>query len=728
MTLASFAVSRMLRWQLRKRGANCASPMLWGDVMTVQSKFRGTLLLSALLHCALANAVAPAAVDAARLGKAASEPGQWLTVGRTTDEQRFSPLKQINTDNVNQLSLAWYVDFDSNRGQEATPLAIDGVLYFSTAWSKVKAVDARTGKLLWAYDPKVPGEFAGRGCCDLVNRGVAAWKGRIYVSTYDGRLVALDAKTGAVVWSVLSLDHDKPVTSTGAPRIANGKVIIGNAGAEFGVRGYISAFDAQTGKQLWRFYTVPGNPADGAEAPYLKSAAATWNGDFWKWGGGGTVWDGITYDSRLNLLFIGTGNGSPWNRQYRGDGGGDNLYIASIIAVNPDTGKYVWHYQETPGDEWDYDATSPLMLADLNIDGRARRVIMQASKNGMYYVLDAKSGKVISAKNFVPTSWSSGIDPVTGKPLMTQIDRYDITRKIAIVQPGGQGAHAWHPFSYNPQTGLVYFSIIETSGLMKAADTFNGKPMSSITGLATGLPQSTYDEQHSTAPRTATSQLIAWDPIMEREVWRTPPHGNIGGGTLSTAGGLVFQGTNKGQFIAYRADNGQPLWTFEAQTGVVAAASAFEVDGQEYIAVEAGYGLVPFGMSNQSRLLVFKLNGGATLPPAPPPPPPRVLNPPPSTAAKEVIAAGQQAFADHCGMCHDTAYANRGAFPDLRYSAAINTPEVMRTIVIDGAMQEGGMASFKGKVSPEELETIRAYLIERANQAKAAVAAGSTRP
>ncbi|HEY6458108.1 MAG TPA: PQQ-dependent dehydrogenase, methanol/ethanol family [Steroidobacteraceae bacterium] len=688
----------------------------------------GVVLLGAVLQCVLAHAGDAAAVDSARLGKAASEPGQWLTVGRTADEQRFSPLQQINTDNVNQLSLAWYLDFDSNRGQEATPLAIDGVLYFSTAWSKVKAVDARTGKLLWAYDPKVPGEFAGRGCCDLVNRGVAAWKGRIYVSTYDGRLVALQASTGAVVWSTLTIDHDKPLTSTGAPRIANGKVIIGNAGAEFGVRGYISAYDAETGKQLWRFYTVPGNPAAGPEPAYLQAAARTWNGDFWKWGGGGTVWDGIVYDSRLNLLFIGTGNGSPWNRQYRGDGGGDNLYIASIIAVNPDTGRYVWHYQETPGDEWDYDATSPLMLADLKIDGRARHVLMQASKNGMYYVLDAQSGKVISAKNFVPVTWNSGIDPVTGKPLMTAVDRYDITRKIAIVQPGGQGAHAWHPFSYDPQTGLVYFSVIETSALMKAADTFNGKPMSSITGLATGLPRSTYDEQHSSAPRTASSQLIAWDPIKQREVWRTPPHGTIGDGTLSTAGGLVFQGTNKGQFIAYRADNGQPLWTFEAQTGVVAAASAFAVDGQEYVAVEAGYGLVPFGMSNQSRLLVFKLHGGANLPPAPPPPPPLVLNPPPSTASQAVIAAGQQSFADHCAMCHDTSYANRGAFPDLRYSPAINTAEVMRTIVIDGAMQSGGMASFKGKVSPEELEAIRAYLIERANQAKAAAAAGSTRP
>jgi quinohemoprotein ethanol dehydrogenase len=690
--------------------------------MNVRLNLLQPLVLGALLQCGVATAAGPAAVDATRLSKAASEPGQWLTVGRTTDEQRFSPLEQINPGNVGQLQLAWYLDFDSNRGQEATPLAIDGVLYFSTAWSKVKAVDARTGKLLWAYDPKVPGEFAGRGCCDLVNRGVAAWKGRIYVSTYDGRLVALDAKTGAVVWSTLTLDHDKPVTSTGAPRIANGKVIIGNAGSEFGVRGYISAYDAETGKSLWRFYTVPGNPANGEAAPYLKNALSTWNGDFWKWGGGGTVWDGIVYDSRLNLLFIGTGNGSPWNRQYRGDGGGDNLYIASIIAVDPDTGKYVWHYQETPGDEWDYDATSPLMLADLKIDGHSQRVVMQASKNGVYYVLDAKTGKVVSAKNFVHVTWSTGIDPVTGRPLMTLVDRYDVTRKIAIVEPGGQGAHSWHPFSYNPRTGLVYFSIIETSGLMKAADTFNGKPMSSITGLATGLPPSTYDDMHSTAPRTASSQLIAWDPIREREVWRTRPHGNIGGGTLSTAGGLVFQGTNKGQFIAYRADTGQQLWSFEAQTGVVAAPSAFELDGQEYLALEVGYGLVPYGMSNQSRLLVFKLNGGASLPPAPPPPPPKVLNPPPSTASKEVIAVGQEAFADHCATCHETSYANRGAFPDLRYSPAINTAEVLHTIVIDGAMQDGGMASFKGKVSDAELESIRAYLIERANQAKAAPA------
>ncbi len=666
-----------------------------------------------------------AAVTAARVSSADAEPGQWFTVGRNYEEQRFSPLTSINTDNVDRLRLAWYADFDTNRGQEATPLVVDGVIYLSTAWSKVEAFDAATGRRLWTYDPKVPGEFAGRGCCDVVNRGVAAWQGRIYVGTYDGWLVALDAKTGAVVWKTLTLDHGMPVTSTGAPRIINGKVIIGNAGGEFGVRGYISAFDAHTGKRLWRFHTVPGNPAKGFETPQMKLAASTWSGQWWKYGGGGTVWDGMVYDPTLNLLYFGTGNGSPWNRKYRGSGGGDNLFVASIIAVNPDTGRYVWHYQQTPGEEWDYDATSPLIVATLNIAGKPRRVVMQASKNGIFYVLDARTGKMVSAKNFVPTSWTKGIDPVTGRPEINPADRYDITGKATIVEPGGQGAHSWHPASYDPQTGLVYFSAISTSMGVQSADSFHPRPMSSITGLAFPVPASLYDDLKSKAPRTAISRLVAWDPVKQQEAWQTPPLGTIGGGTLSTAGGLVFQGTNKGRFVAYRADSGRQLWSFEAQTGVVAAAAAYETGGEEYIAVEAGYGLVPFGMSNQSRLLVFKLNGTASLPPAPPPPPPRVLNPPPSTASKQVIAAGQDQFQSHCAVCHDTSYANRDMFPDLRYSPAINTPEVIRSIVLDGVMQAGGMASFKGKVTPAQLESIRAYLVERANQAKAAQAAGS---
>jgi quinohemoprotein ethanol dehydrogenase len=680
---------------------------------------RYILACALTLSCSAGVAVA-AAVDTQRLMKADREPGQWLSEGRTYDQQRFSPLKQIDTETVSKLGLAWYADFDSNRGQEATPLAIDGVIYLSTAWSKVKAYDARTGKPLWTFDPKVPGEFAGRGCCDVVNRGLAAWNGKIYVGTYDGRLVALDAKTGAVVWDVLTLDHDKPVTSTGAPVAFNGKVAIGNAGGEFGVRGYISAYDAETGKQLWRFYTVPGNPADGFEQPVLKEAAASWHGNWWQAGGGGTVWDGILYDPKLNLLYFGTGNGSPWNRRYRGEGGGDNLFVASIIAVNADTGAHVWHYQEVPGEEWDFDATSPLMTADIKIDGRSRHVLMQASKDGFFYVLDAKSGKVISAKPYVPANWTTGIDPKTGRPAPNPATRYDETGKAALIQPGGQGAHSWHPFSFNPQTGLVYFSAVETGGIMANAKTFTFQPMSSNTGISFPPPDQVSDEMRAKAPRSGQSQLVAWDPVQNKQVWRTGVLGNIGAGTLSTAGGLVFQGTTKGRLVAYRATDGEELWSMEAQTGVVAAPSAFEIDGQQYLAEEVGYGLARYGTSNQSRLLVLRLGGTVKLPPAPPPPPEPVLNPPASTASAEVIETGHQQFNSHCAMCHDTQYANRALFPDLRYSPALNSAQAFDAIVLNGALQSSGMASFKSRITEEQAQSIRAYVIDRANALKKA--------
>ena len=677
--------------------------------------------LLALASVAGAASGAPqAAVDQARLLHANAEPGEWLSVGRTYDEQRYSPLRQINTGNVSHLGLAWFADFDTNRGQEATPLAIDGVLYVSTAWSKVKAFDARTGRLLWAYDPKVPGQFAGRGCCDVVNRGLAAWKGKIYVATYDGRLVALDARSGAVVWEVLTLDHDKPVTSTGAPRIANGKVLIGNAGGEFGVRGYLSAYDAESGRLLWRFYTVPGNPALGFEQPILASAAATWHGQWWQLGGGATVWDGILYDPKLNLVYFGTGNGAPWNRAYRGSGGGDNLFVASIIAVNADTGAYAWHYQETPGDEWDYDATSPLVVADLKIEGRVRHVLMQAAKNGFFYVLDARTGKLLSAASYVPVSWASGIDQHTGKPRLNAEARYDETGRVATVQPGGQGAHSWHPMSFDPQTGLVYFSAIDTIGTMKSAASFKPQPMGPNTGLE--FVPTAGAAGRSRPPQRGRAQLLAWDPVHERQVWRTPVLGSIGAGTLSTAGGLVFQGTTPGRFVAYRATDGEELWSSEAQTGVVAAPASFELDGEQYIAEEVGYGLAPYGTSNQSRLLVFKLGGTASLPPAPPPPPPPVLDPPASTASAETIALGREQFAAHCAMCHDTQFANRAMFPDLRYSQALKSAEAFDSIVIECALQPAGMASFKGQVSAEQAQAIRAYLIDRANRDKRAQA------
>jgi quinohemoprotein ethanol dehydrogenase len=662
------------------------------------------------------------AVDEQRLRNAGagSEPGQWLSVGRTYDEQRFSPLSQINTDTVSKLGLAWFADFDTNRGQEATPLFIDGVLYVSTAWSKVKAYDARSGRLLWAYDPKVPGEFAGRGCCDVVNRGLAAWNGKIYLGSYDGRLIALDAKSGKVVWETLTVDHSKPYTITGAPRVVKGRVLIGNGGAEFGVRGYVSAYDSETGKLVWRFYTVPGDPAKGFEAPVLKKAAKTWHGEWWVAGGGGTVWDAMAYDPSLNLLYIGVGNGSPWNQAYRSPGGGDNLFLASIVALNPDTGSYVWHYQTTPGETWDYTATQPIMVADLKIAGKTRRVVMQAPKNGFFYVLDAKNGKLISAKNYVEVLWASGIDMKTGRPVVNPESRYDTTGKAVFVKPGPQGAHSWHPMSFNPQTGLVYFSAVETSLIMKAADKFEYQPKGTNLGIQFPVPPELAKQMKSTGPAQAQSRLVAWDPVNQREVWRTEVLGTIGAGTLSTAGGLVFQGTTLGRFVAYRATNGEELWSMEAQKGVVAAPATYELDGEQYIALEAGYGLARYGQSNRSRLLVFKLGGSVQLPPAPPAPPAPELNPPPSTASQEVIEQGRQRFVSHCTMCHEPPAANRAAFPDLRYSGTLHSPEAFSAIVLGGALQANGMASFKERLTEEEAQTIRAYLIIRANEAKTA--------
>jgi PQQ-dependent dehydrogenase (methanol/ethanol family) len=664
-----------------------------------------------------------AAVDDQRLRAADESPGQWMSVGRTYDEQRFSPLTQINVDNVSKLGLAWFADIDSNRGQEATPLAIDGVIYVSTAWSRVKAYDARTGRQLWAYDPKVPGEFAGRGCCDVVNRGLAAWHGKIFVGTYDGRLVALDARTGAVVWSVLTVDHDKPYTSTGAPRVVKGRVLIGNGGAELGVRGYVTAYDAATGKLAWRFYTVPGSPALGFEAPIVKKAAQTWHGEWWKAGGGGSVWDGMAYDPTLNLLYIGVGNGSPWNQKFRSPGGGDNLFLSSIVALNPDTGAYVWHYQTTPGETWDYTATQPIMLADLAIDGKTRRVVMQAPKNGFFYVLDAKTGALLSAKNFVDVNWASGIDLKTGRPIPIQSARYDVTGKVAVIQPGPQGAHNWHPMSFSPKTGLVYFSAVVNSLVMKGAEKFEVQPMATNLGIQYPIPPELYKEAQSSGPREAQSRLLAWDPVKQREAWRTETIGSQGAGTLATAGGLVFQGTSKGRFVAYRATDGKELWSMDAQTGVVAAPASFELDGEQYIAELVGYGLARYRMSNHSRLLVFKLGGTVQLPPAPPPPPPPVLDPPPSTASQDTIEKGHKQFVAHCTMCHEPPAANRAVFPDLRYSPALQSADTFSAIVLGGALQANGMASFKARMTEEEVQSVRAYLIERANQAKSGAAA-----
>jgi quinohemoprotein ethanol dehydrogenase len=632
---------------------------------------------------------------------------------------------------VSRLKLAWYFDLDTHRGQEATPVVVDGVLYTTTAWSKIKAFRAATGELLWQYDPKVPGEVAVHVCCDVVNRGVAVAAGRVYFGTLDGRLLALDAPTGKLVWSVLTVDRHRPYAITGVPLVAGGNVIIGNAGAEFGVRGYVTAYEARTGKRKWRFYTVPGNPAHGFESEAMKRAARTWTGEWWKDGGGGTVWNSLSYDPELGLVYFGTGNAAPWSGPLEGGDRGDALYTSSIVAVHVADGSYAWHYQTTPADVWDYDADQTLTLATLMIGGRERKVVMQAAKNGFFYVLDRTSGELLSAKNFVPVNWAKGVDLKSGRPEVNPEAHYDRTGKLWLGMPGGLGGHNWQPMSFSPQTGLVYIPAQElpfpflkdkdfkpdTVGLNMGVDFVN-----------TSLP----DDPKIRAGALAGLKgfLSAWDPVAGREVWRAEHAGPWNGGLLSTAGNLVFQGTASGELVAYRASDGVQLWSFPTQTGVIAAPMTFRVDGRQYVTVLAGWGgvfpLVAGDLAfksgrlpNRSRVLTFSLDGTASLPT----PPPAITElPPPPTAAQDParVAEGAKTYARYCGSCHGDGVHSGGIIPDLRYSRALSDDALWHSVVRDGALSGNGMIGWKKSLGAEKLEEVRAFVISRAQSSYAA--------
>ena len=671
-----------------------------------------------------------ASVDGERLRNAISTPEEWLTYGFTYDEQRYSPLSQIDVDTVSDLGVAWTYDLKTSRGVEATPIVIDGVMYVTSAWSVVHALDAKTGEELWVYDPEVDRAVGVNACCDVVNRGVAVWEGKVYVGVTDGRLEALDASTGERIWSVVTVDQSKAYTITGAPRVVDGRVFIGNGGAEYAVRGYISAYDAETGALDWRFYTTP-NPSktpDGAisDEIFASKANDSW-GDEGRWtedGGGGTVWDSIIYDQVNDLLIFGVGNGSPWNQAYRDPSGGDNLFLSSIVAVKPDTGEYVWHFQTTPGDSWDYTATQHIMLADLEIDGAERRVVMQAPKNGFFYVLDAATGEFIQGNNYVPQNWTTGLDE-NGRPIENPQARYEDEPFLQF--PGPLGGHNWHPMAFNPDLKLVYIPAQEIPLNYQKQKDFLGNPARWNTGMdfSAATPVEPPDVVFQFLRAGLKGRLIAWDPIANEPRW-THEHNNAwNGGVLATAGGLVFQGQLEGVFAAYDAASGDLKWDYDVKSGAASGPGTYEIDGEQYITITTGWGsayaLAAGGFAydeivppSVGKVVTFKLGGTAEIAD---PDFPEIDRTPQAEkfGDEDMLQTGLIEYARNCSVCHGALALSSGVLPDLRWSPISGSAEAWKDVVIDGALAPTGMVSFSDELSEADAEAIRAYVVTQAH-------------
>ena len=670
----------------------------------------------------------------ARILNASATPEEWLTYGGGYDEQRYSLLTGINKDNLDQLKPAWTYEMRRTRGVEATSLVVDGVIYVTGSWSIVYALDAKTGKELWVHDPAVPGETAVKGCCGPVNRGVAYYEGKIFSATFDGRLQALDANTGNVIWSVVTVDPSKPYTITGAPRTAKGLVFIGNGGAELGVRGYLSAYDANTGDLVWRFYTTP-NPKKAPDGAASDSIFASYANDSWgdsgAWtivGGGGTVWDSIAYDTVNDNIVFGVGNGSPWNAALRDpDSDGDNLFLSSIVAVDASTGAYKWHFQTTPREQWDYTATQHIMLADLPLgeNGELRRVVMQAPKNGYFYVLDAKTGAFIHADTLAPVTWSEGLDE-NGRPTISEAARD--TKNGALVQPNTHGAHNWHPMAFNRETGFVYIPTVMMGGAFKDIDMATAVGSSRALGYdVSAIVPAEYKPAFLESIRSRNmGALSAWDPVANKLAWRQITATRDNSGILSTAAGLVFQGDLNGDFFAYDAATGDVLWQADVGNGMMAAPSTYEIDGEQYIVLGTGpggaYNLV-FGFDHDEpaqpalgRIVAFKIGGDAEIPHLDA----ATVEPTPKTDSfgdKDMISLGLNRYANFCAGCHGVLAISGGTTPDLRWSYISADKNAWDSVVADGVLNDNGMISFSGLLSAEEIEAIRAYVINQGHLA-----------
>ncbi|HEX4240221.1 MAG TPA: PQQ-dependent dehydrogenase, methanol/ethanol family [Steroidobacteraceae bacterium] len=704
-------------------------------------------LLALFTSASGASTAAFGNVDASRMSHADQEPGQWMANGRDAGAGYYSPLARINATNVSRLGFAWQFKTGTYRGMEATPLVVDGVLYVPGIWGAVYALDAASGAPLWSFDPHADPAFARGAGNDIVNRGLAVWKGRVYVVSTDCRLFALDARTGKTDWQVNSLVGDKRgYACSGAPQIAGHVVVVGNAGGESGkggVRGYVSAFDADSGAFAWRFYTVPA-VHDEHPTPEMQRAAATWDPSRdSSFGGGGTVWDELAYDPDLDLVYFGTGNAAPYNarRDWSGGHSGDRLYAASIVALRAATGSMAWYYQTTPGDIWDYDATASLVLATLQISGHPRRVLMQANKNGYFYVLDRRTGQPISATPYAYMNWSTGMDGAF-RPIVDRAHAdYDAGPKI--VYPSAVGAHSWTPMSYSPASGLVYIPTVDTANILVDVRKNPGSRLSDVdqgTGVMIIIPDSTFsygvwEPLVGALPRFPTpsgdpprnsvrAALEAWDPVKGKRVWsqRTSEDTQVlDGGALSTAGNVVFAGREDGRFVAYDARTGKILKTIDTGTAVMAAPMTYEVDGVQYVSVLAGHGGSAYALAgtagmryiNEGRVLTFKLDGAAAVP-RPALREQRPVHEPPSQAAsREVIASGESLYFTYCSRCH--VLGAPAITPDLsRLEDGIDSLDVFESIVLKGTLLPMGMPRFDDTLSEPDARALHAYFVAQA--------------
>lgn len=688
---------------------------------------------------------APGAVDNTRLQAAATEPQNWFTGGRDQEGSYFSPLKSIDAGNVTKLGFAWDYDLGSpQRGQEATPIVIDGVMYTSGTWGYVYSIDAATGRELWRYDPKATQSAARNPCCDLVNRGVAVWQGRVYVAAVDGKLHAINAATGQKIWEADTItDHSLPYSSTGAPQVAGKVVVIGNSGSDMGrggVRGYVSAYDLETGAFKWRFYTVPPAVGQPFENPELAAAAKTW--DIHRnavYQGGGTAWDGFSYDPDLDLVYFGTANAAPYDLRQLGAAKLDALYTASIIALHAKTGRMAWYYQTTPRDSWDFDSVQKMILAQISLNGKREPVIMQASKNGFFYVLNRKTGKLLSANNYTYVNWASGVDLKTGRPKLTsQADWYSSPKNI---YPSWAGGHTWNPMSYSQLTKLVYIPALDVSSVWIDM-LHNGGSMKYLDGFFTVngvIPDDTYDAadmkrlygpvpdlndiKASRNVNPVRELIRAWDPVAQKTVWEHETSAGVrgyDGGIMSTAGNLVFQGRGNGELWVYAADTGKVLKTIQTGSHIMAAPMTYAINGEQFVAVQVGYGgaaitvgpIPPHSAAlkyqNMNRIIAFKL-GGAFVPT----PALRIdepfFPPPAQSASAAEIKAGELKFIEECSRCH---VLGPSSTPDLRKLNA-GLHQAFKEIVLRGALGANGMERFDDLLSEQDADNIHSYLIEQ---------------